>query len=110
QFVQPKHFSRDEYLKARSYKKRPALGPDAATSRHTDVFHQTGIDPLRECLNSSLLSSFVTSMGKIKRRTDTNLTWRNQRRVAKAIRRAKMMGIIPVLSRRQLLDNSDPMT
>ena len=105
--MQPKNFSRDGYNKPRTFKKRPDLGPDASTSRHTDVFHQTGLDPLAESLNSSLLSRFVTSMGKIQRRSDTQLTWRNQRRVAKAIRRAKMMGTIPVLSRRQLFDNSD---
>lgn len=49
------------------------------------------------------MSRFVTSMGKIKSRSETQLTWKNQRRIGKAIRRAKMMGIIPVLSRRQLL-------
>ena len=52
------------------------------------------------------MSYFVTHMGKIKRRSETQLTWKNQRRIGKAIRRAKMMGIIPVLSRRTL-DNDD---
>lgn len=52
------------------------------------------------------MSRFVTTMGKIKGRNETNLTWKNQRRLGKAIRRAKMMGIIPVLSRRHLLHNS----
>lgn len=42
-------------------------------------------------------------MGKIKPRSQTKLTWRSQRRLGKAIRRAKMMGIIPVLSRRVLI-------
>lgn len=41
-------------------------------------------------------------MGKIKSRAETGLTWKNQRRLGKAIRRAKMMGVIPVLSRRPL--------
>ncbi|KAM5540401.1 hypothetical protein V8D89_005859 [Ganoderma adspersum] len=107
QFVQPKDFSRAEYNKQRSYLKRPALGPDARASRYLDPFHQLGIDPLRESLNSALLSRFVTPMGKIKKRSETNLTWRNQRRVGKAIRRAKMMGIIPVLSKRQLFEAND---
>lgn len=53
-------------------------------------------------MNSTLLSHFVTDMGKIRKRADTQLTWKNQRRLGKAIRRAKMMGIIPVLSRRSL--------
>ncbi|PIL37045.1 hypothetical protein GSI_00737 [Ganoderma sinense ZZ0214-1] len=107
QFVQPKDFSRAQYNKQRSRLKRPALGPDARSSRYLDPLHQLGIDPLKESLNSALLSHFVTTMGKIKKRSETNLTWRNQRRVGKAIRRAKMMGIIPVLSKRQLFEGSE---
>lgn len=79
------------------------LGPDAATSKELDVFHQLNLDPLKECRNTSLLSRFVTSMGKIRGRNETKLTWKNQRRMGKAIRRAKMMGLIPVLSKRPLL-------
>jgi ribosomal protein S18 len=78
-------------------RKRALLGPGAAESRKNDWFYQLGIDPLDEAMNSRLLSYFVTDMGKIKSRADTKLTWRNQRRVTKAIRRAKMMGIIPIL-------------
>ncbi|KAI9001120.1 hypothetical protein BD414DRAFT_526416 [Trametes punicea] len=102
---QPRDFTRDAYKKKVAYSKRPLLGPDAATSRYLDIFHQMNIDPLNECRNSMLMSSFVTSMGKIKGRNETNLTWKNQRKLGKAIRRAKMMGIIPVLSRRHLLFN-----
>ncbi|KAL7278667.1 hypothetical protein ACG7TL_007668 [Trametes sanguinea] len=105
QFVQPRSFSRDVYTRYARPSKRPMLGPDASTSRYLDVFHQLDIDPLKECQNSTLLSHFVTSMGKIKGRNETNLTWKNQRRIGKAIRRAKMMGIIPLLSRRTLLMN-----
>ncbi|KAI9066761.1 hypothetical protein FKP32DRAFT_1554981, partial [Trametes sanguinea] len=105
QFVQPRLFSRDVYNRNARMTKRPMLGPDASTSRYLDVFHQLDIDPLKECQNSTLLSRFVTSMGKIKGRNETNLTWNNQRRIGKAIRRAKMMGIIPLLSRRSLLMN-----
>ena len=79
-----------------------ALGPPRKEAQKRDMFYQHGIDPLDEYLNSALLSSFVTEMGKIRSRGDTKLTWRSQRRVGKAIRRAKMMGIIPVLSRRPL--------
>ncbi|KAI0832307.1 hypothetical protein BC628DRAFT_1305289, partial [Trametes gibbosa] len=105
QFVTPTDFTRDGYLKKakRRFSRRPLLGPDASTSRYLDVFHQMDINPLNECLNSKIMSHFVTTMGKIKGRNETNLTWKNQRRVGKAIRRAKMMGIIPVLSRRPLL-------
>lgn len=84
-------------------RKRPLLGPNRKESERTDLFHQLQIDPLNEALNSRLLSYFVTEMGKIKPRSATKLTWRSQRRLGKAIRRAKMMGIIPVLSRRVLV-------
>lgn len=86
-----------------SFTKRALLGPGASKSRYLDIFHQMNIDPLQESQNSKIMSRFVTSMSKIKGRSETNLTWQNQRRVGKAIRRAKMMGIIPVLSRRTLL-------
>ncbi|KAH9844194.1 uncharacterized protein C8Q71DRAFT_731701 [Rhodofomes roseus] len=86
-------------------RKKPMCGPNAKESRQLDMFHQLNIDPLQEALNSRLLTGFVSEMGKIKSRADTKLTWRNQRRLGKAIRRAKMMGIIPVLSRRTLLYN-----
>ncbi|RDX55496.1 hypothetical protein OH76DRAFT_1339377, partial [Lentinus brumalis] len=102
QFTRPKSFSRAEYNKDRSWTKRQLLGPDAATSKELDVFYQMNLDPLKECRNTSLLSRFVTNMGKIRGRSETKLTWKNQRRMGKAIRRAKMMGIIPVLSRRPL--------
>jgi len=78
-------------------RKRALLGPGAAESRRNDWFYQLGIDPLDEATNPRLLSFFVTDMGKIKSRAETKLTWRNQRRLTKAIRRAKMLGIMPIL-------------
>lgn len=80
-------------------RKRALLGPGAAESRRNDWFYQLGIDPLDEAMNSRLLSYFVSDMGKIKSRAETKLTWRNQRRLTKAIRRAKMMGIMPILNK-----------
>ncbi len=46
-------------------------------------------------------------MGKINTRPVTGLTRKNQRRIGKAIRRARMMGLIPVFSTRknQLITN-----
>lgn len=78
-------------------RKRALLGPGATESRRSDWFYQLDIDPLDEATNPRLLSYFVTDMGKIKSRAETKLTWRNQRRLTKAIRRAKMMGIMPIL-------------
>jgi len=83
--------------------KRPYLGPSAKESRRKDVFHQLGIDPLRESFNPVLLSHFVTDMGRVVSRAETQLTWKSQRRLSKAIRRAKMMGIIPLHSKKPRL-------
>lgn len=80
-------------------RKRALLGPGAAESRRNDWFYQLGIDPLDEATNPRLLSYFVTNMGKVKSRAETKLTWRNQRRLTKAIRRAKMMGVMPILNK-----------
>ncbi len=80
------------------------LGPDAKESRRRDLFHQLDINPLKEAMNSRLLSMYVSEMGKIQNRATTQLTWKNQRRLGKAIRRAKEMGIIPKFSRRFLED------
>jgi small subunit ribosomal protein S18 len=57
------------------------------------------IDPLDECMNTTLLSNFVTPMGRIEKRAVTRLTMKSQKRISKAIKRAKMMGIIPIHGR-----------
>lgn len=80
-------------------RKRALLGPGAAESRRNDWFYQLGIDPLDEATNPRLLSYFVTDMGKVKSRAETKLTWHSQRRLSKAIRRAKMMGVMPILNK-----------
>ncbi|KDQ64635.1 hypothetical protein JAAARDRAFT_28274 [Jaapia argillacea MUCL 33604] len=80
-------------------RKPPALGPDGPESRFSDVFRQKNIDPLHEAMNATLFTSFVSDMGKIYGRWYTKLTWRSQRKMSKAVKRAKMMGVIPTLSR-----------
>jgi len=88
-------------------RKRALLGPGAAESRRNDWFYQLDIDPLDEATNARLLSYFVTDMGKMKSRAETKLTWRNQRRLTKAVRRAKMMGVMPILNKRVTLYHRD---
>jgi len=102
-FVKPK----DLTYKSRSrtlppYRKKPSVGPPRHVARHTDMFLKLDIDPVRECTNHVLLSHFVTKMGRIMPRKDTGLTTKSQRRLGKAIRRAKMMGVIPILSNMDL--------
>jgi len=101
-FVRPIQFLKPTDLLVREdpfRPKRALLGPGAAESRRNDWFYQLGIDPLDEATNPRLLSYFVTDMGKVKSRAETKLTWRNQRRLTKAIRRAKMMGVMPILNK-----------
>lgn len=74
-------------------------GPPRALAVRQDVFYQLGINPLDEVLNCSLISSFTTDMGRIQKRNETKLTWRSQRKIGKAIRRARAMGLVPSFSR-----------
>lgn len=78
--------------------KRPAVGISSREARYTDVFHQLNIDPLSQAMNPAILTSYMSEMGKIYGRNVTGLTVKSQKRIGKAIRRAKMMGIIPILS------------
>lgn len=80
------------------FRRRPAVGPPTSIARYNDVFHQFNIDPLSQALNPEILHAFVSEMGKVYGRNVTCLTSKSQRKLGKAIRRAKMMGVIPVLS------------
>ncbi|KAI4100124.1 MAG: hypothetical protein LQ339_005646 [Xanthoria mediterranea] len=60
-----------------------------------DVFDVLGVHPLDEYKNFSIMTEFVSSMGRIRHRRETGLRGVNQRRVAKAVRRAVGMGLLP---------------
>lgn len=64
--------------------------------RHTapaeDPFEVLGLDPLHEYKNFRLLTHFVSDMGKILPRQQTGVSAKNQRKLAKAIKRARAMG------------------
>lgn len=45
--------------------------------------------------NISMLSEFTTQMGRIKKGSESGLRPRNQRKMAKAIRRAVGIGLLP---------------
>ncbi|KAF8341309.1 uncharacterized protein EI90DRAFT_1719932 [Cantharellus anzutake] len=77
----------------------PRFGPGARLAAHNDPFLHLDIDPLKEAMNDALLSRFLTTMGKIKRRNETGLSRKSQRRIGKAVRRARSMGILPMMSR-----------
>jgi len=60
-----------------------------------DVFDLLGSNPLKHYKNFALLSQFVTETGRIKSAKDTGLRPVNQRKLAKAIRRAVGLGLMP---------------
>lgn len=101
--IRPGKFVRLSDFKEKSWQRLPRkpdpFGPGRAQSESTDAFVQLQIDPLHESTNARMLAHFVTDMGRIRKRALTGLTWRSQRRMAKAVRRAKMMGIMPILRR-----------
>ncbi|KAJ1849159.1 hypothetical protein LPJ73_003796 [Coemansia sp. RSA 2703] len=72
--------------------------PDEVSSAK-DPFVALGINPLDYFKNNLVLGTFVTDMGKIKPRYKTGLTAKSQRRLAKAIKRARSFGLMPVTSK-----------
>ncbi|KAJ2931638.1 hypothetical protein H1R20_g5486, partial [Candolleomyces eurysporus] len=81
------------------YRRQSQVAPTSARARSKDIFHQLSVNPLDLATNPLILSNFVTEMGQIKPRTQTQLTVKSQRRLGKAIRRARMMGVLPLLSK-----------
>ncbi|ORX63210.1 ribosomal protein S18 [Hesseltinella vesiculosa] len=64
-----------------------------------DPFNVLGLNPLHEYKNYRLLSNFVSDIGKILPREKTGLTAKNQRKLAKAIKRARAMGLMSTTSK-----------
>lgn len=60
-----------------------------------DVFDALTLDPRNSYQNIAMMAGFVTDLGRIKSRKITGLRPRNQRRMAKAVRRAIGIGLIP---------------
>ncbi|RKF60168.1 putative 37s ribosomal protein [Erysiphe neolycopersici] len=64
-----------------------------------DLFDILNINPLEHYRNFSIMSEWMTPMGRIKPRKETALRPVNQRRIAKAIRRSIGIGIMPSVYR-----------
>lgn len=97
--VRPVDLSHDHRVSKFTRRKPSQVAPTSKEARSRDVFHQLDLDPLSLATYPMIMSHFVTEMGLIKPRTQTGLTVKSQRRLGKAIRRARMMGVIPILSR-----------
>jgi len=83
-------------------KRLPRTGPGTEEAVMKDPFLFYNIDPVKEALNPHLLNAFLTTMGKIRGRNETMLPRRTQRRMGKAIRRARNLGIVPNMVRAAL--------
>ncbi|KAL8384165.1 hypothetical protein RB599_006490 [Gaeumannomyces hyphopodioides] len=64
-----------------------------------DVFDVLGFNPLDNYANFSVISEYITPMGRIKHRDETGLRPVNHRKMAKAIRRAIGLGLHPSVHR-----------
>lgn len=67
-----------------------------------DVFELTGLDPLVEYKNTIIFAPFLTEIGRIRNHRETNLTSKNQRRLTKAVKRARAMGLLNAMQRPRL--------
>ncbi|PSK46324.1 ribosomal protein S18 [Elsinoe australis] len=73
--------------------------PKARGKQSRDVCDILQLNPLDHYKNFSLMSEYITEMGRIKGRGETGLRPINQRRMAKAIRRAVGCGLLPSVHR-----------
>ncbi|KAI4183128.1 MAG: hypothetical protein L6R41_005566 [Letrouitia leprolyta] len=78
----------------RTVSKEAPLLSSKKSIRH-DAFDVLDVHPLAEFKNFAMMGEFVSSMGRIKHRRETGLRGVNQRRVARAVRRAVGMGLLP---------------
>ncbi|KAF1930389.1 ribosomal protein S18 [Didymella exigua CBS 183.55] len=69
----------------------------------SDAFDVLGINPINEYKNFTIMSEYMTEMGRIKHSKDTGLRPKNQRKIAKAIRRAIGLGLMPSVHRHPLV-------
>ncbi|QQK45689.1 Ribosomal protein S18 [Penicillium digitatum] len=68
-------------------------------SPQTDAFDALNLNPMDLYKSFSVMSEYMTSMGRIKPRAVTGLRPVNQRKIAKALRRAIGMGLMPSVHR-----------
>ncbi|KAI9743109.1 MAG: hypothetical protein M1818_003404 [Claussenomyces sp. TS43310] len=60
-----------------------------------DVFDTLDLNPLEQYKNFSIMSEYMTPLGRIKHSSETGLRPVNQRRITKAIRRSIGLGLMP---------------
>ncbi|KAK2750652.1 hypothetical protein FQN57_002723 [Myotisia sp. PD_48] len=65
----------------------------------TDIFDALSMNPLHQYKNFAIMSEYVSETGRIKPGTETGLRPVNQRKLAKAVRRAVSLGLMPSVHR-----------
>ncbi|KAF2269143.1 ribosomal protein S18 [Lojkania enalia] len=85
--------------------KKWKLGRKTAQS---DAFDTLGINPINEYKNFTMMSEFMTEMGRIRHSRDSGLRPVNQRKIAKAIRRAIGLGLMPSVHKHPLVLKKKP--
>ncbi|KAK8042302.1 hypothetical protein PG993_006825 [Apiospora rasikravindrae] len=81
------------------------------TSVQRDLVDLLGLRPLDMYSNFSVVSEYMTPHGRIRKRMQTGLTPKNQRKIAKMVRRSVALGIHPSVHRHpELLMRSGHMT
>ncbi|KAL0257743.1 hypothetical protein SLS55_006906 [Diplodia seriata] len=61
----------------------------------TDAVDYLGLNPIKEYKNFAIMSEYMTELGRIKHSKASGLRPKNHRKMAKAIRRAIGIGIMP---------------
>ncbi|KAK4703735.1 hypothetical protein P7C70_g2482, partial [Phenoliferia sp. Uapishka_3] len=101
--ISPGHLSPthmlEPYLPRPNYSLAYPLGPPVSEARSLDPFVRLGLDPRASPMNPYLRTEYCTSMGKIKSRGKTSLQRGSQRKMGKAVRRARSMGIAAVFGK-----------
>ncbi|SPO23055.1 related to 30s ribosomal protein s18 [Ustilago trichophora] len=104
-YYNPSTLSYDSITSRPARLSRPLLGPKKSDAIKQDLIHQNGLNPGKPSLhddsykNAAILANYVSEMGKILGRSSSGLTRKSQRAVGKAVRRARSMGLLPVMSR-----------
>ncbi|KAF9021480.1 hypothetical protein BGZ52_001680, partial [Haplosporangium bisporale] len=66
----------------------------SAPPKPVDELKILKLNPIVEYKNATLLSHYITPLGRLMSREQTGLSAKNQRRVTKAVRRARAMCIL----------------
>lgn len=74
--------------------KRP-MQQSARRARIKDKFEKYQISPIDEYTSHDMMSEFVSDLGRIMKREQTGLSAKNQRKLGKAVRRARALSLLP---------------